>query len=326
MKMLTRMTAGALLLGAAPWTLAQMSSAQVTTRPAVSFPVESSNLPVQKVGIDDLLGISVYDSPELTRTVRVSSDGTVQLPMMKQRIHVAGLFPVAVETAIAAELTNEEILVEPIVSVSIVESRSRPISVAGAVKQPVTFQASGVTTLLDALNRAGGLSELAGPEVVLTRTIEGEDGKTASVTQRISLKKLLDATDPELNLKLEGGEEIRVPEAGRVYVVGNVKKPGAFPMRDSSETSVLKVLALAEGLEAFAGQKAYIYRTEGGTGGKNEITIELKSILDRKSPDVPLHANDVLYVTDRSGRRNLARALEIMGGGVGGALIYSRTH
>jgi len=65
-------------------------------------------------------------------------------------------------------------------------------------------------------------------------------------------------------------------------------------------------LSLAEGLAPFAGQVAYIYRTEGGAGGKNEIPIQLKSILDRKSPDVPILANDVLYVTDRSGSRSLA--------------------
>jgi len=287
--------------------------------------MDSTNLPVQKVGIDDLLGVSVYDSPELTRTVRVSSDGTIRLPMMKQRIQVAGLFPADVENAIAAQLAEEEIMVDPIVSVAVVESRSRPISVAGAVKQPVTFQASGSTTLLDALNRAGGLSELAGPLVLVTRTQQDSEGKTMSLTQRITVKKLIDAADPSLNLQLEGGEEIRVPEAGRVYVVGNVKMPGAFPMRDSSETSVLKALSLAQGLEPFTGTMAYIYRTEGGSGGKSEIPIELKKILDRKSPDVPLLANDVLYITDRSGRRSLTHALEIMGGGVGGALIYSRT-
>jgi polysaccharide export outer membrane protein len=295
-------------------------------RPAsVSFPNESSNLPTQKVGVDDLLGISVYDGPELTRTVRVSSDGTIRLPMMKQRIQVNGLFPADVETAIAAQLTQEQIMVDPIVSVSVVESRSRPISVAGAVKQPITFQASGSTTLLDALNRAGGLSDIAGPEILVTRPQQDPDGKILSLTQRITVKRLIDSADPELNLKLQGGEEVRVPEAGRVYIVGNVKKPGAFPMRDSAESSVLKALALAEGLAPYSGQMAYIYRTEGGTGGKNEIPIELKNILARKSPDVPLLANDVLYITDRSGRRSLAHALDLLGGGIGSAVLYTTT-
>jgi len=57
--------------------------------------------------------------------------------------------------------------------------------------------------------------------------------------------------DPALNLHLEGGEDIRVPEAGRVFVLGRVKKPGAFFITDGSESSVMKALALSEGLDTF---------------------------------------------------------------------------
>lgn len=290
-----------------------------------TLPPESTNLPLQKLGADDLVGISVYDAPELTRTVRVSSDGAIRLPMLRQRILIAGLLPAEVETSIAEALTREGIMVDPIVTVSIVESRSRPISVAGAVRQPVTFQASGVVTLFDALNRAGGLSAEAGPEILVSRTQPGPDGNSISLTQRITVQGLIDEANPELNVRLFGGEQIRVPDAGKVYVVGNVKRPGAFAIRDASETTVLKALALAEGLTPYAGQRAFIYRLEGGSGGRNEIPVELHKILQRKSPDVPLLANDVLYITDRTGRRALARALEIVGGGVGGALIYTTT-
>lgn len=59
--------------------------------------------------------------------------------------------------------------------------------------------------------------------------------------QRIPVKGLIDATDPALNIKLYGGEEIRVPEAGKVYVVGNVKQPGALAVHHETETTVLKV-------------------------------------------------------------------------------------
>ena len=300
--------------------------AQTGQRPLqAALPDSTFNLPVQKIGPDDLIGISVYDSPELTRTVRVGADGAIRLPMVKARIPVAGLFPAEVEAAIAAQLTEEEILVDPIVTVSVVESRSRPIVVSGAVKKPITFQASGQTTLLDALARAEGLAAEAGPEILITKTQIGPDGKGASLTQRIAVKALIDAADPELNLQLQGGEQIRVPEAGRVYVVGNVRKPGAFVIHDSTETTVLRAVALSEGLLPYAGQMAYIYRTEGGVRGRNEIPIELKKILDRKSPDVALLPNDILYVTDRAGRRSFARALEILGGGVGSAAIYVGT-
>jgi polysaccharide export outer membrane protein len=239
------------------------------------FPDSTTNLPVQKIGIDDLIGISVYDSPELTRTVRVAADGAIRLPMVKARILIVGLLPYDVETVISAELVKEKILVDPIVTVSVVESRSRPIVVSGAVKKPITFQASSQTSLLDALARAEGLAADAGPEILVSKAQDGPDGKTATLTQRISVRALIDGADPELNLSLQGGEQIRVPEAGRVYVIGNVKKPGAFVIHDTSETSVLRVLALSEGLDKFASKEAYIYRREQGPAGKNEIPIEL---------------------------------------------------
>jgi protein involved in polysaccharide export with SLBB domain len=146
--------------------------------------------------------------------------------------------------------------------------------------------------------------------------------------QRIPVKGLIDAADPELNVALKGGEEIRVPEVGKVFVVGNVRRPGAFPLRDGPETSVLKALALSEGLMAYAGKQAFIYRREGASGRKNEIPIELRKILDRKAPDVPLQASDVLYVPDASGRRLALSAIEkvLLFGTTAGAtaLMYRR--
>lgn len=307
--------------------LASVAIAQVPARqPSVAnLSDSSSNLPVQKIGIDDLIGISTYDSPELTRTVRVGTDGTIRLPMIKARIPVVGLLPSEAESAIAAELVKDQVLVDPIVTVSLVESRSRPIVVSGAVKKPITFQASGDVTLLDALARAEGLALEAGPEILISKIQRGPDGQPVTFTQRIAVKALIDHADPELNLRLRGGEQIRVPEAGRVYVVGNVKKPGAFVIHDASETTVLRAISLSEGLLPFTAENAYIYRTEGGSAGKNQIPIDLKKILDRKAPDVALLPNDVLFIADRSGRRGLIHALEIIGGGAGGAAIYAGT-
>ncbi len=110
---------------------------QQGTAPRLEAPSESPNLPVEKLGPDDLLGISVYDSPELSRTVRVDADGNIRLPMMRQRIPTAGLFPYELEKSITSALISENILVNPVVTVSVVEYRSRPITVAGAVKGPL---------------------------------------------------------------------------------------------------------------------------------------------------------------------------------------------
>jgi len=291
---------------------------------ATSFS-EGSNLPVEKIGKDDLIGVTVYDAPELTRTVRVGSDGDIRLPMLQHHIPAAGLYPAELEKAITAALTNENVLVDPIVTVSVVEYRSRPISVSGAVKNPLTFQGTGTVTLLDAISQAQGLTENAGSEILVIRQPSGTNDKSATLIQRIPVRGLISAEDPALNLHLEGGEEIRVPEAGRVFVLGRVKKPGMFFITDGSESSVMKALALSEGLDTFPSHKAYIYRVEGGSGGRNEIPIELKKIMNHKSPDVPLLANDILYIPDATGVQASLKALEASLGvaaALGAAALY----
>lgn len=289
--------------------------------------IAGANLPALPVGPEDLIAVSVYGSQELSRTLRVSQDGHIRMPMLKAAVSVLGLMPSAIETVIAQALVSEHVLVDPAVTVTIVEYRSHPISVSGSVRRPITFQAYGNVTVLDALARAEGLAPDAGPEILVSRMQRDDTGTLRSLVQRIPVRSLIDAADPELNLKLRGGEEIRVPEAGKVFVLGNVKKPGAFPVDDANDTTVLKMLALSEGLMSFTGKVAYIYRREGGPGGKkNEIEIPLQKIVHRKAPDVTLEANDILYIPDNSGRRTTAAVLDRIAGfgasTASGVLIY----
>lgn len=261
------------------------------------------NLPIAKIGPNDLLGVTVYDSPELTRTVRVSADGDIRLPMIEQHIRAAGLYPEQLENSIEAILTKNQILVDPLVSVAIMEYQSRPISVVGSVRSPVTFQAMGNVTLLDAITHAQGLADNAGPEILVSHPETGADGKPTTLVERVPVRGLLYEADSSLNLLLHPGDEVRVPEAAKVYVFGNVEKPGFFYLTDAPQTSVMVALALSSGLKGHPASKAYIYRTEGGSGGRNEIPIPIKKIIDRKSPDVALMADDILYIPDATGRR-----------------------
>jgi len=130
---------------------------------------DGANLPFQPLGPSDLIRLSVYDSPELSRSFRVDSDGALLLPLLKQPVKVSGLLPDAAAKVIAQNLKEEHILVNPVVDVSVVEYRSRAVTVSGAVKSPQTIQEFQETRLLDAINDAGGFSTDAGPEVVLER-------------------------------------------------------------------------------------------------------------------------------------------------------------
>jgi polysaccharide biosynthesis/export protein len=308
------------LLAAIPFCLAAQQTTITTALP--------TNLPSQRIGPNDLLNIQVYGASELSRTVRVSADGSFRLPMLKSAFPAEGKFPGELESVIASALSREQILVNPVVTVTVAEYVSRPISVMGAVKQPLTFQAFGNVTLLDALSRAGGMTTEAGAEILLSHSQRGPDGRPTMLTLRIPVKSLIDQADPELNYALKGGEEIRVPEASKIFVVGNVKKPGAFAIRDSFDTTVLKVLALSEGLLPFATQEAYIYRREGAENGRNEIPIPLSKIIDRKSPDIPLLPNDVLYIPDNKRKRmtmSMVDRLVTFGAGTAsGMLVWRR--
>ena len=305
--------------------LLSISAALAQTPQRATAPDVGANLPSQPVGANDLIAVSVYDAPEFTRTVRIGSDGYFALPMLKERIKASGLLPAELEDAISAALSEAEILVNPVVTVTIAEFHSHPISVSGSVKVPLVFQAEGPTTLLDAISRAQGLTPDAGREILVSHSQPGPNGEAMTLTRRISVRALIDEADPELNVTLTGGEVVRVPEAGKIYVMGNVKKPGVFPVQDGSDTTVMQMLALAEGLAPFSAKQGYIYRREGA-GSKNEIVVPIDKIMKRQAPDVTLAANDILYIPDNSGRRMALSILEkalLFGTGASTALIYT---
>jgi polysaccharide export outer membrane protein len=239
--------------------------------PATPVAIGGSNLPFQPIGASDLVRLTVDDSPELSQTFRVDQHGNLNLPLLNRPIPAAGLMPDVLRDKIAAALKAQHLLVNPIVDVSVVEYRSRDVTVAGAVKTPMTIQELGDLRVLGALSQAGGLL----PEAV---------------------RQLFDGLHPQLNIPVTAGGQIRVPQCEQVFVVGDVKRPGAFPYQDMHDTTVLKLLALSGGLDSFSRNKAYIYRTESGNPQKTEIEVPLRRILDRKSEDVKLSPNDILYV------------------------------
>ncbi len=303
-------------------------TAQTPTTQTFQDSSANTNLPAQPIGPDDLIAISVYDSPELSRTIRVSGDGTLRLPMLAKRIPAQGKMPSDLETAIANELKAEGILIDPVVSVSIAEYRSRPISVTGEVRAPTTFQAMPGATLLDAITRAQGLTDEAGMDIIVTRSVRATDGTLHEITQRIPAKGLLENSDAGLNMPLYGGEQIRVPAAGRIYVVGNVKNPGAIKVHETNDATVFKVVAMSQGLLPYTEKIAYIYRKEAGKAGQDGIPVELSLIMKRKSPDMPLEPNDILYIPENGSKKTTLTILEktvMITAGLGSALIYTAT-
>src|SRR6516164_7185435 len=121
------------------------------------------------IGNGDLLSIAVFDVPELTREVRVSRAGTIALPLVPARLHIAGLTEMQARQAIADVLEANGLVSHPQVEVTAKERRSRPITVVGAVAHPMVYQADSDVTLLEVLANAGGIANDAGDTIVVTR-------------------------------------------------------------------------------------------------------------------------------------------------------------
>jgi polysaccharide export outer membrane protein len=288
-------------------TLPAQSLDQPRSEPHVDEQLAMANVALEPLGPGDLVYISVSDCPELTRSYRVSADGDLKLALLRNPIHALGAKAADLEQAIAQELKQDHILVDPSVSVSVLEYRSKPVNVVGAVKHSVTIQAIGNLRLLDAIARADGFAPDAGPEVLISK--RSEDGGTEDV-KHIPIKVLLSGTDPSLNAPLHGGEEIRVPEASKLYISGNVKVPGAYPLNETGSSTVLKALALCQGLLPYSQKVAYVYRMVPGSAERKEIPIPLYDIEHRKTPDVVLEANDVLFIQDNTSKRMTAAVID----------------
>src|ERR1700730_5718460 len=286
------------------------------------------------IGSGDLLGIEVFDVAELSRDVRVNESGFVALPLIPVKVQAGGRTPFQFQDKLAELLQVNGLVTHPQVTVAVKEQHSEPITVIGAVRNPLTIQAVHQMTLLQVLSQAGGISDDAGSKVLVTRkprpsepdnapgeTPLAEESKTqpanippgAENTIIVDLNQLLDSGDPKYNVPLFGGDVVTVPRAGVVYAVGAVQHPGGFVMQsDRQRLTVLKVLSLAGGLTSTArGGNAVILRQPPGSEEREQVPIDVKKILTLKREDVSLRQNDILYVPDSTGKHALRRSAEI---------------
>ena len=126
-----------------------------------------------KIGPQDLLEISVFQIPDLSRSVRVNSSGEISLPLIGA-VQAGGHTVPEVEKTIATKL-EAKYLQNPQVTVFIKEYTSQRITVEGAVKKPGIYPVSGRTSLLQAIAMAEGLDSLANLQgIVIFRQIGGK--------------------------------------------------------------------------------------------------------------------------------------------------------
>ena len=248
-----------------------------------------------KIGPKDLLEISVLGVPEINKlVVRVSEEGRITLALLGE-VEVGNLTKFEVEKKLA-QIAGEKIVLNPQVTVHILEYLSRRVSVVGAVEKPGPFELLGRQTVLSVLSEAGGLTRDAGEEIIIIRQLAAGD----STAIRVPIDGLFVKGDPKLNVVLEPGDVINVPvdKAVPIYVFGQVRNPGALQVKRSGLPTLTQAIAQAGGFTDRANRKRVQIRRKDASGRELEFSVNVRSILKGKIKDVPLQENDTVYVPE----------------------------
>ena len=238
------------------------------------------------IGAGDLLQVSVFEAKELDKTVRVSSRGFVSLPLVGE-IKINGLTAIEVEEKIE-DMYKSRFIKNPHVSIFVEEQISQRITLVGQFKKPGTYDYLSNQRLLDVIALGGGLSELAGQIVQVRRTryVQGEPN-----TFIVDLDRLIKEGNVELNIRLNGGDVLFIPEAGVFFVDGAVRRPGSYPIKH--KTVVQEGLVEAGGFDSSAKKDKIKLVRVTENGERKIIDLDLN---ETSSNEMPLKDRDILIV------------------------------
>ena len=234
------------------------------------------------LGIGDAISVQVYGRPELAITTYVADDGTVAIPLAGD-VAVNGLSPAKAAQRIATAFRAGKLLVDPQVSVLMVQHRSQQVSVLGAVRSPGRFVVESRTTVLDVLAQAGGITETGGDVVVVLRAEKG----AKPVRHTIELEGLMKPNMPLPTFTLRGGDSVFVPPAEQFYIYGEVRTPNMYKLEKGM--TVLQAISRGGGITARGSSRRIEIKRRNPNGSYQTREVSLSDMVQ---------ANDVIRVKE----------------------------
>jgi polysaccharide biosynthesis/export protein len=229
----------------------------------------------------------------LNVTIRIAGDGSITLPFLGS-VQVSGLTATEVSNKIA-KLLGEQFLQNPQVSVFVKEFNSQKVSIIGSVKNPGTYSLNGPRTIIQMLAQAGGVNPDAGKGILVFR----QDQKGQSTRLGILRENLLMRGDPAWNIWLRAGDVVNIPPQEQISVslFGAVTAPGVYTLVSGSESTLLKAIARAGGLQRASKSGVKIKRKDA-SGKETVLQVNLDDILTGKKPDIPLQDGDLIVINE----------------------------
>jgi polysaccharide biosynthesis/export protein len=233
--------------------------------------------PTGTLGPGDLLNISVYGHPDLESVKRVSETGSISFPLVGE-VSVNGMTEREVESALARELRQRQVIRNPDVNVTVEEYRGHNVSVLGNVARPGAYSISRDGTLIDAIAAAGGLTDEAGGLAVITKT-----GATSDTKKTVDLAELLQRGNISLDVALADGDRVFIPPAPRFYIYGQVNRPDSYRLEQGM--TVMQAISVAGGLTGKGTQRGLTIKRSGATP-EEPVTIPVDVTTSVKDGDV----------------------------------------
>lgn len=322
---------GPAILGAlAPIASGQTASTAVVGGATASVDPAPVRAPGYVLGPDDQINIRALDADEISdKPLRIGIDGVINLPLVG-RLTAAGLTTEQLEAELESRLKTY--VKSPHVAVSVLEMRSQPVSVIGAVGMPGVHQLQGRKTLIEVLSMAGGLKPDAGYSVKISRRMEWgmiplpgavKDASGDYSVAEVPVRGIIEATNPAANIAIMPEDVISVPVAEMVYVIGDVSRPGTIILGGANSVSVLQALAAAGGFNKTAKpRQARIIRVVPGASERQEVKLDLQAALEGKAGDITMQPQDILYVPNNLKKEVAMRTLEAAISSGPAAVIY----
>jgi len=242
------------------------------------------------IGGKDVLQILVYDEPDMsTDAVRVSLNGYINFPLLG-KVKVSELNSSQIEEKLQ-HLLQDGYILNPQVSVLVMEYGSRKVFVLGAAKKPGSYELKGTTSLLEMISMAEGVADNAGDNFVILR--ETDKGQESIIINR---RQLIDKGDLSLNITLRNLDTIYIPQAHAIYVLGEVKEPGTYELNEKNKT-VLSAITRAGGFTKIAAaHKTKVVRVVNGE--QQTVIVNVDDIIKRgdKLKDLDLRPEDIIIV------------------------------
>jgi polysaccharide export outer membrane protein len=251
-----------------------------------------------RLGAGDLIEVTVYNVPELNTRIRVSNQGDISLPLINN-VHVDGLTINEAEALIERRLDDGGFVRNPHVQIFVHEYTSQGASVLGEITKPGVYPVLGDQKLFTLISSAGGFTERAGKNITITR--RGESPIVVPISHNLQ-------DHPESNVPVLPGDTVIVRRADVVYVVGDVERPSGFLM-DSGNISVLQAIALAGGTNSTAKLSA-VRIVRRGPAGLSMVPVPLKKLMEAKINDMPMQADDILFIPTSARKRMQARTAD----------------